>query len=307
MKKIFLLFVLWCCVGQSFALTPKETKWVKTLTSITIESLSPGWFSAYPDIDKAPENISYWTNILPYSEDKSEDMYIVLPTLGLISPVVPIPADSQDYKDMANGKEIDINKYLVEGVIFYPKTWKIGQIWNPVIFGHSNFYKIGKGKYKTIFADIMNLDVGQDDEMWVYVKGANANAKVGDDDDYDLYKYRIMESYETNPENVGILKPKGGKELTVFACTDGLNGRWILRGKLIEPWEMLILNAMRKRMDTIVWKLQKMPVQKKQAIITKIVEKTQTMKNSMPQQKNYAMKYRAYVLEYFEKRLIDVY
>jgi sortase (surface protein transpeptidase) len=64
-----------------------------------------------------------------------------------------------------------------------------------------------------------------------------------------LYKYRINESYDTVPTDVGILRPKGGKELTVFACTDGLNGRWILRGTLIEQDDMLVLNRMRVKMD----------------------------------------------------------
>jgi sortase (surface protein transpeptidase) len=139
--------------------------------------------------------------LIPHETDRNDDMYIVLPTLGMISPVVSVPKDSADYTNMAAGKEIDINKYLNEGVMFYPRTGKIGQTGNPVIFGHSNFYKTGKGKYKTIFADIMNMDIGQEDEIWVYIKDAVAG-------DYDLFKYRIIESYETNPENVGILKPK---------------------------------------------------------------------------------------------------
>jgi Sortase domain len=185
--------------------------------------------------------------------------------------------------------------------MFYPKTGKIGQVGNPVIFGHSNFYKVGKGKYKTIFADIMNLDVGQDDEIWVFIKDASNK-------EYDLHKYRITESYETNPENVSILKPKGGKELTVFACTNGLAGRWILRGKYIEPDETLILNAMRKRFDTIAGKLKPMTKQKRQEIITKIVEKTQVIKDALPDSgRNYKQKYRAYMLDYIEKRLVEVY
>lgn len=200
---------------------------------------------------------------------------------------------------MAAGKEIDINNYLNEGVMFYPRTGKIGQVGNPVIFGHSNFYRTGKGKYKTIFADIMNMDVGQEDEMWVYVKT--------DTGDYDQYKYRITESYETNPENVSILKPKGGKELTVFACTDGLNGRWILRGKLIEQDEMLILNAMRTRMDAVVEKLQKSQKSQRQEKITRLMTKIEEMKDALPVEKSYAMKYRLYVLNYLEKRLIEGY
>lgn len=299
-KKLLLLIV--CSLylfWAAMALTPKENKWVKTLKSITIEYLSPKWFTPL-NLDQAPEDIEYWKNIIPNSEDRNGDMYIVMPTLWLISPVISIPQNSQDYKNMVSGKEIDINKYLVDWVMFYPKTWKIGEAGNPVIFGHSNFYKTGKWKYKTIFADIMNLDVWYKDEIWVFVKNTQ-------DKSYDLYKYAITESYETNPENVSILKPKGWKEITVFACTDGLNGRWILRGKLIEKWEMLVRASMRERMNTIIAKLSKKSPSSKKEIITLIVEKIQAMKKSLPEKKNYAMKYRLYLLDYIEKRLIDLY
>lgn len=298
--RYFLVFLLSILVlGSVSALTPKEQKGVKTLKSITIEYLSPDWFTPFVNIDSAPENIDYWTNLIPHQEDRNDAMYIVLPTLGMISPVISVPKDSADYTNMAAGKEIDINKYLNEGVMFYPRTGKIGQIGNPVIFGHSNFYKTGKGKYKTIFADIMNMDVGQEDEIWIYVK-----SQAGD---YDLFKYRITESYETNPENVSILKAKGGKEVTVFACTDGLNGRWILRGILIEQDEMLILNGMRTRMDKVVDRLQKLQKEQRQQKVSVLLTKIQEMKDALPEQKNYAMKYRLYVLNYLEKRLIEGY
>lgn len=294
---LFSLLTVFSCSCVN-ALTPKDEKWIKTLKSITVEYLSPDRFTPFVDIDTAPEDIDYWMNLLPESRDKNLEMYIVMPTLGLISPVINIPSDSADYKNMSAWKEIDIDKYLLDWVLFYPRTWIIGQPWNPVIFGHSNYYRTKPWRYKTIFADIMNLDVGQEDEMRVYWKKSWSTS-------YDLYKYRINESYDTVPTDVGILKPKGGKELTVFACTDGLNGRWILRGTLIEQDEMLILNRMRVKMDWVVNTLSWLSEANKREIITKILLKTESMKKSLPsvERRNYALKYRKYVLDYIEKRL----
>jgi hypothetical protein len=47
---------------------------------------------------------------------------------------------------------------------------------------------------------------------------------------------------------------------------------------------------------------------KRQEVITKIIEKTQVSKEALPDSgRNYKEKYRAYVLDYIEKRLVEVY
>lgn len=126
-------------------------------------------------------------------------MYLVIPTLGIVTPIIGIPVDSADYVAMTNGKDIDINSYLVNGVIHYAQTAHPGEEGNMVVFGHSNFYKNKPGKYKTIFADLAAVDVGAHDEMWVYQK---VSAGV-----YRLFKYAIRYSYETTPDDVNILLP----------------------------------------------------------------------------------------------------
>jgi predicted DNA-binding ribbon-helix-helix protein len=70
---------------------------------------------------------------------------------------------------------------------------------------------------------------------------------------------------------------------------------------------MLILNAMRKRMDKVVQQLQTVEKSKKQEKITLLLTKIQESKDALPEQKNYAMKYRLYVLNYMEKSLIEGY
>ncbi len=296
MKKIVCSLSILLLLSSSFALTPKEEKWVITITWDALEYQSPTWFTPFA-LEDAPEDIEYWTSILPYQEDRNDDMYIVLPTLGLITPVVFVPEWSTDYKNMIGWKEIDINKYLPEWVMHYPSTWIPGDVANPVIFGHSNFFKAREGKYKSIFADLMNLDASPRDEMRVYVK---------EDGEYDLRKFTIEESYETTPEDVWILTPKWGKELTVFACTNWLKGRRILRWKYIEKNEILVPYEMKYKMHSIVKELSQDP--QRQNIIIEWMRKIEQVRSWYPTwDLTYEDKMKKYVVNYIERELVQVY
>jgi len=114
-KHVLLFGLLTTLVATSgvFALTPKEEKGVKTLKAPSLVYESPEWFTPFT-LDKAPQDISYWISLLPYPEDKEEEMYVVMPTVGLITPVAFVPEGTADFSGMAAGGVIDINKYLVE-------------------------------------------------------------------------------------------------------------------------------------------------------------------------------------------------
>lgn len=185
-----------------------------------------------------------------------------MPTLGLISPVIIVPEGSPDYMAMARGGEIDINRYLIDGVMHYPESAMPDEEGNIVIFGHSNFFKSGLGRYKTIFADIMNLDVGVD-EIWLYQLTAEQT--------YERFVYAIEKSYETVPTDVGILEPKGGKELTVFACTNGLAGRWILRARQLPDDEKNISYEIKQRIDGLLRRFYVLTAEQKQLIRDQIL------------------------------------
>ncbi len=297
MKKVISISLIWMLLfWTSFWLTPKADKWVVTISSDALEWQSPTWFTPFP-LEKAPEDIEYWTWILPYKEDRNDDMYIVLPTLWLITPVVFVPEWSKDFKDMTSWREIDINDYLPEWVMHYPGTWIPWEVANPVIFGHSNFFKDREGKYKSIFADLMNLDAISRDEMRVYVKV---------DWEYELRKFTIDESYETTPDDVWILKPKWWKELTVFACTEWLKWRWILRWKLVENNELLVPYKMKYRMSDILDSLENSP--SRQKIIIEWVKKIKDVRESMPTSwLTYDDKMKKYVVNWIERELVKLY
>lgn len=254
------------CSTSVFALTPKEQKGVKTLKWPTIEYLSPSWFTPF-SLDTAPESVNYWLGLLP-EQDRSRELYIVMPTLWLVAPVIQVPAGSADYATMQGGGEIDINSYLLDGVMHYPGTPLPDQEGNIVIFGHSNFYAAKPGRYKTIFADIMNLDAIPEDEIWLFMKQEQGS--------YELYKYRIKKSYDTVPTDIWILEPQWGKELTVFACTNGLAGRWILRAQQLPDEELLIPGKTKVRLRWLMKRFEQLTPTAQQAIRSRMNEAIET-------------------------------
>ena len=281
-----------------YALTPKEQKWVITLKSPSVAYETPDWVSPYIDIREAPTDISYWKSVLPWEQYQDESMYIVLPTLWVVAPVVDVPKWSQDYITMVGWNAIDIDKYLNDGVMFYPWTAPIGEVGNPVIFGHSNFFRAWQWNFKTIFADIMNLDVWVEDEMRVYRRQPWQQ-------DYQKYRYEITQSYETIPEDVWILQPQGWKELTVFACTNGLEWRRILRGKLIEDSEVLITFNTRIRMRQLSDRLQKLTSDQQRQIKVTLIRAIDSVELSLPDTlETYDEKYLKYVLKWMRKTLL---
>lgn len=299
-----LLVIHSVCSVPVHALTPKEDKWVKTLKSTRLAWESPERFTPFP-LEKAPTSLDYWVDLLEDKQDHSAEMYVVLPTLGLITPVIKVPEWTSDYKEMTGGKEIDINKYLNNWVMHYPGTgipWDVG---NPVIFGHSNFFKHGEWRYKTIFADIMNLDVGFEDEIWVFIKknaGSAIDWSISMDEQYEKKRFRINESYETAPTDVEILRPKWWKELTVFACTNGLEGRWILRGKLIENNEVLVPIPMRVRFLQAIEKLNELPEARQEDIKKIFLARATDVKDGVAGT-SYEDKFKKYLVNYFMREV----
>lgn len=280
------------------ALTPKDQKWVITIESPALSYKSPTRFTPFA-LEDAPEDISYWTSIIPHPEDRNADMYVVLPTLGLITPVIFVPEWSADHKAMTSWKEIDINKYLTDWVMHYANSGMPGDVWNPVIFGHSNYFEARPGRYKSIFADIMNLDVGATDEMRTYTKEWW---------EYVMRKFTIEESYETTPTDVGILKPKWWKELTVFACTNGLEWRWILRGKLIEDNEVLVPYVYKYQISDKINALKGLDDAQKKRIIIEWVKEIEQIRAWMSKTSaTFDDKMQKYVLNYLERELVKVY
>ncbi len=292
---VMIIIVLIMCTTSVFALTPKEQKWVKTLTLPSLEWQSPDWFTPF-SLATAPENIAYRKTLLP-EEDRYSQMYIVMPTLWMVSPVIIVPELSTDAAAMKQWKEIDIDKYLVNGVMHYPWTAMPDQVWNIVIFGHSNFYKNRGVRYPSIFADIMNLDAIREDEIWLFtLKDDGIN--------YELFKYAVEASYDTKPTDVGILEPNGWKELTVFACTNGLAWRWILKARQIPDNELLVPWHYKTHLWNLSERFAALPQADQERISERISSQIASVREktpSVPQKRTRQM--RIYLLNYLTLQL----
>jgi hypothetical protein len=95
-----------------------------------------------PTFEKGDDSLDSYLKNLPL-EDQYRDEYVVLPSNGMITPINTLQNNLPDYKKLISGREIDVNKYLKSGVMAYPgtNTNGYGSVGNPVIFGHSSYYK----------------------------------------------------------------------------------------------------------------------------------------------------------------------
>lgn len=178
-------------------------------------------------LDKAPKWLTFWThNLSP--EDKQASAYIVIPTTWTVTPIIDVPEGTTDFTTLVSGKEVNIQPYLQNGVLHYPKTAQPGEYGNMVVAGHSSYFTRYPGRFKTIFGTLPSLEAGQD-EIWLYKKTSS--------NEYTMYRYRVTASYNTIHTNVEVMLPRPGKkEITLYTCTPiwDLKTRWIIRAELEE-------------------------------------------------------------------------
>ena len=197
------------------------------------------------------ESVSHWKQVL-VPQDRDANKYIVIPSNWLVVPINEFAEDAPEFDRMINGREGNINPILRSWALEYPGTstkW-YGELGNKVVFAHSSYWKEKKGRYKTHFQKIIELDEWE--EIWIYEKMENG--------EYELFKYRTEKSYNTPANNTSVLRPWVGKNLTLFTCTPiwGITGRWIIQAKYIEPDN----NLPKKQFSTKVEVKDKIAVQK---------------------------------------------
>lgn len=129
---------------------------------------------------------------------------IIIPKLGLNIPLVT-PSYESLLKEDWDKVEEDIQDALKHGVVHYPGTARPGQAGNFFVTGHSSYYPWAEGLYKTIFARLHNLNVG--DEYYVYYGG-------------DKHRYVISSKKEVKPSNVDVLdQPLNRRMSTLMTCS----------------------------------------------------------------------------------------
>lgn len=132
------------------------------------------------------------------------DDRIIIPKLNLNVPIV-IPSSDSLVQENWKQLELDIQAALADGVVHYPGTARPGQAGNFFVTGHSSYYPWAEGDYKSVFARLGELKVG--DEYWVYYGG-------------DKHRYRIESKKEVSPSDVSVLdQPTDQRRSTLMTCT----------------------------------------------------------------------------------------
>jgi LPXTG-site transpeptidase (sortase) family protein len=129
---------------------------------------------------------------------------LVIPKLNLNVPIIIPPMDAliaEDWKKL----EEDIQAALHGGVAHYPGTARPGKPGNFFVTGHSSYFPWDSGEYKSVFARLGELKVG--DEYWVFYNG-------------DRYRYIVQSKKEIKPSDVSVLdQPIDERISTLMTCT----------------------------------------------------------------------------------------
>jgi LPXTG-site transpeptidase (sortase) family protein len=159
---------------------------LKKVPSLTVAGVNDDDMTAYlPDVGP-PEN------------------RLIIPKLDLNVPIM-VPSNANLIKEDWKALEEDIQTGLQSGVVHYPGTANPGQAGNFFVTGHSSYFPWSPGKYKSVFARLGELDVG--DEYWVYYGG-------------DKYRYIVTEKKEIKPSDVSVLDQPVSKRIsTLMTCT----------------------------------------------------------------------------------------
>lgn len=211
--------------------TPVEEK-TSIINDPRVETLAPEMTKSFTN------DIKHWKAQLP-EIDRARSEYIVIPSSWLVVPVNYVPQNSDDYKDLVNWKNIDVNEHLKTWVMNYPSTkstyW---EAWNKVIYGHSSYWKIDEGRYKTQFQKIIELDEWE--EIWVY--------KLREDGSHERFVYIVNKSFETSADNVSVLNQWIWSNLTLITCTPigWITARWVVKAKYLDEKKAPL-------QDTVYW------------------------------------------------------
>ncbi len=146
---------------------------------------------------------------------------IEIPSLGINAPVVEVENGVSALKGQDwNTLEESIHKSLSEGVVHYPGTAEPGKRGNVFLTGHSSNVFWELSDFNTVFAKLPKIKIG--DEILIA-------------HDQNLYRYKITETKEVQPNDVSVLTQGDGYEITLMTCTPvGTRlRRFIAKGTLI--------------------------------------------------------------------------
>jgi len=120
--------------------------------------------------------------------------HLLIPSLNIEAPIIA---------DVDGAKEKEYFKALEDGVAQLKGSSKPGAGSNIFIFGHSSFYWYKSGNYKTIFAKLEDIKIGDEIILWYAKK---------------KYVYVVSEKKVVDPKDVDVLKPTQEEQVTLMTC-----------------------------------------------------------------------------------------
>lgn len=146
-------------------------------------------------------------DIVPADIDQSLHAAVLIPALGINVPVVW----SLSYR------ESDLQKDLEQGVIHFPGTVLPGQVGNALISGHSSDYLWKPGNFKRAFANLNELNVG-DEGIFVEYYDADRNVVAS-------FAFRVTDKKIVAADDPQLFAQTDQPELTLVTCWP-LNTSW---------------------------------------------------------------------------------
>lgn len=148
------------------------------------------------------------------------DNRLIIPKIDKNIPIMesdPQKLIGADWTSIQNTFQED----LKNGVIHYPGTAKPGENGNAFITGHSSYYPWDPGRFKTVFARLNKVEVG--DDIVIYY-------------DQQKYHYKVREKKEVKNDDVSVLAQGDEKLLTLMTCSPvGTNfRRLVVVAELVE-------------------------------------------------------------------------
>lgn len=170
-------------------------------------------------------DLSHWLQVLD-EDEKNLDQYIVIPSNGLVMPIINVDENDPAYNNFLNGITEHFYKYASNGAVELPgyKANNFGENGNKVIGGHSSWWR-NDARYKTHFQKLIGMETEK--EIWVYQKNENW--------EYTRFVYSTIDSYNTKDTDTTILDQTEDSQITLFTCTPigGDLGRWVVKAKFL--------------------------------------------------------------------------
>lgn len=147
-----------------------------------------------------------------YSSNQILPDYLIIKSLGISAPVIYISEKNEKTYQTA----------LASGVVHYPGTANPGELGNCYIFGHSSDYLWSKGKYKSVFAILPSIKLGD------IITVSNIQGQV--------FEYVVTGSRKVAANDLSVLDQQGNKKKLLTLQTSYPIGtalaRWIVVAEL---------------------------------------------------------------------------